>query len=41
MTLFGKQAESFTADDQPVMAFKALKVGDFGGEFWISRDCVM
>lgn len=32
MTLWGKQAESFQATNNPVMAFKAVKVGDFGGE---------
>ncbi|KAG8954188.1 Replication factor A protein 1 [Tulasnella sp. 424] len=31
MTLWGKQAESFHATNNPVMAFKAVKVGDFGG----------
>ncbi|KIO34314.1 hypothetical protein M407DRAFT_16849 [Tulasnella calospora MUT 4182] len=31
MTLWGKQAESFQAGNNPVMAFKAVKVGDFGG----------
>ncbi|ODO10082.1 hypothetical protein I350_02308 [Cryptococcus amylolentus CBS 6273] len=31
LTLWGKQAESFQGDDQPVIAFKGLKVGDFGG----------
>ncbi|KAL6301589.1 replication factor-a protein [Sparassis latifolia] len=31
LTLWGKQAEQFTADDQPVVAFKGVKVGDFGG----------
>ncbi|KAJ9122401.1 hypothetical protein QFC22_001824 [Naganishia vaughanmartiniae] len=32
LTLWGKQAETFTAaDDSPVIAFKGVKVGDFGG----------
>ncbi|WVO12544.1 hypothetical protein L204_100144 [Cryptococcus depauperatus] len=31
LTLWGKQAETFHADDQPVIAFKGVKVGDFGG----------
>ncbi|KAG2362493.1 replication factor-A protein 1 [Suillus spraguei] len=31
LTLWGKQAEQFTADDLPVVAFKGVKVGDFGG----------
>jgi replication factor A1 len=31
LTLWGKQAEQFSADDLPVVAFKGVKVGDFGG----------
>ncbi|KAH7911406.1 hypothetical protein BJ138DRAFT_1179561, partial [Hygrophoropsis aurantiaca] len=31
LTLWGKQAEQFQADDLPVVAFKGVKVGDFGG----------
>jgi ssDNA-binding replication factor A large subunit len=31
LTLWGKQAESFQAEDYPVIAFKGVKVGDFGG----------
>jgi len=31
LTLWGKQAEQYTADDLPVVAFKGVKVGDFGG----------
>ncbi|VDB82701.1 unnamed protein product [Peniophora sp. CBMAI 1063] len=31
MTLWGKQAEQFQASEQDVMAFKGVKVGDFGG----------
>jgi len=31
LTLWGKQAETFTADDDPIIAFKGVKVGDFGG----------
>ncbi|KAL4067797.1 hypothetical protein V8B97DRAFT_1940400 [Scleroderma yunnanense] len=31
LTLWGKQAETFAADDLPVVAFKGVKVGDFGG----------
>jgi replication factor A1 len=31
LTLWGKQAEQFTAEDHPVIAFKGVKVGDFGG----------
>lgn len=32
LTLWGKQAENFKGDDQPVIAAKGVKVGDFGGE---------
>lgn len=31
MTLWGKQAETFQAENNPVIAFKGVKVGDFGG----------
>ncbi|TFK54656.1 replication factor-a protein [Heliocybe sulcata] len=31
LTLWGAQAEQFNADDSPVVAFKGVKVGDFGG----------
>ncbi|WVQ80670.1 hypothetical protein IAT38_002775 [Cryptococcus sp. DSM 104549] len=31
LTLWGKNAETFQADDEPVIAFKGVKVGDFGG----------
>jgi replication factor A1 len=31
LTLWGKQAEQFVAEDKPVIAFKGVKVGDFGG----------
>ncbi|KAI0928948.1 hypothetical protein AcW1_010317 [Taiwanofungus camphoratus] len=31
LTLWGKQAEDFNADDQPIVAFKGVRVGDFGG----------
>jgi replication factor A1 len=31
LTLWGKQAETFNHEDQPVIAFKGVKVGDFGG----------
>ncbi|KAG6917933.1 hypothetical protein DXG01_000370 [Tephrocybe rancida] len=31
LTLWGKQAEQYNADDFPVIAFKGVKVGDFGG----------
>ncbi|KZV65414.1 replication factor-a protein [Peniophora sp. CONT] len=31
MTLWGKQAEQFQASEQDIMAFKGVKVGDFGG----------
>jgi replication factor A1 len=31
MTLWGKQAEQFTAEDHPVIAFRGVKIGDFGG----------
>jgi replication factor A1 len=31
LTLWGRQAESYQANDQPVVAFKGAKVGDFGG----------
>lgn len=33
MTLWGKQAESFSADQGSVGAFKGIRVGDFGGEY--------
>lgn len=33
ITLWGKQAEQYTSDDSPVIAFKGVKVGDFGGRF--------
>lgn len=31
LTLWGKQAEQFAHMDQPVIAFRGVKVGDFGG----------
>jgi replication factor A1 len=31
LTLWDRTAETFDAPDQPVMAFKGVKVGDFGG----------
>ncbi|KAI0064705.1 replication factor-a protein [Artomyces pyxidatus] len=31
LTLWGKQAIQFNATDQPIIAFKGVKVGDFGG----------
>ena len=31
LTLWGKQAESYSLENEPVVAFKAVKVGDFGG----------
>ncbi|CEL63789.1 Replication factor A protein 1 OS=Schizosaccharomyces pombe (strain 972 / ATCC 24843) GN=ssb1 PE=1 SV=1 [Rhizoctonia solani AG-1 IB] len=31
MTIWGKQAETFQAENSPVVAFKGVKVGDFGG----------
>ncbi|PPQ98811.1 hypothetical protein CVT24_003365 [Panaeolus cyanescens] len=31
LTLWGKQAESYDADDAPVVAFKGVKVGEFRG----------
>lgn len=31
LTLWGKQAESFNAHDHPVIAFKSVRVGDYGG----------
>ncbi|KAL7413747.1 hypothetical protein BDY24DRAFT_414880 [Mrakia frigida] len=31
LTLWGKTAENYSAVDQPVIAFKGVKVGDFGG----------
>ncbi|KAL7423241.1 Replication factor A protein 1 [Cryptotrichosporon argae] len=31
LTLWGKNAETFAANDEPVIAFKGVKVGDFGG----------
>ncbi|KAI6166844.1 hypothetical protein EDD17DRAFT_1541509 [Pisolithus thermaeus] len=32
LTLWGRQAETFAADDLAVIAFKSVKVGDFGGK---------
>jgi replication factor A1 len=32
MTLWGKMAESFEHYDSPVVAFKGVKVGDYGGK---------
>jgi replication factor A1 len=37
LTLWGKQAEKWNANDNPVVAFKGVKVGDFGGEFGCSK----
>jgi replication factor A1 len=31
LTLWGKQAKNYSIADQPVIAFKGVKVGDFGG----------
>ncbi|KAK2466831.1 hypothetical protein APHAL10511_001089 [Amanita phalloides] len=31
LTLWGKQAEQYNAPDHPVIAFKGVKVGDYGG----------
>ncbi|KAH8117078.1 replication factor-a protein [Phellopilus nigrolimitatus] len=31
LTLWGKQAESYSAEEHAVIAFKGVKVGDFGG----------
>lgn len=31
LTLWGRTAETFQASDEPVIAFKGVKVGDFGG----------
>lgn len=31
LTLWAKNAEKFTYTDQPVIALKGAKVGDFGG----------
>ncbi|QRV87991.1 damaged DNA binding protein [Ceratobasidium sp. AG-Ba] len=31
LTVWGKQAETFQAENNPVVAFKGAKVGDFGG----------
>ena len=31
VTLWGDQAKKYTAVDQPVLAVKGVKVGDFGG----------
>lgn len=32
LTLWGKQAEQFNASPSTVIAFKGVKVGEFGGE---------
>jgi len=39
MTLWGKTAETFTNEDHPVLAFRGVKVGDYGGLF--QRCCVL
>lgn len=31
LTIWGKQAETFQAENNPVIAFKGVRVGDFGG----------
>ncbi|KAF8077769.1 hypothetical protein FPV67DRAFT_1775138 [Lyophyllum atratum] len=31
LTLWGKQAEQYNSEDFPVIAFKGVKIGDFGG----------
>lgn len=41
LTLWGKQAENFTQEDMPVVAFKGVKVGDFGGESYATLDNVL
>lgn len=33
LTLWGKQAEQYNSEGSPVIAFKGVKVGDFGGNF--------
>ena len=33
MTLWGQVAETFDGSDYPVIAVKAVKVSDFGGQF--------
>jgi Replication protein A OB domain len=33
LTLWGKQAEQYDTEGFPVIAFKGVKVGDFGGDF--------
>lgn len=33
MTVWGKQAETFQAENNPVIAFKGVRVGDFGGRY--------
>ena len=33
LTLWGKQAEQYSSEGSPVIAFKGVKVGDFGGNF--------
>lgn len=33
LTLWGEQAKKYTATDQPVIAVKGVKVGDFGGAY--------
>ena len=33
LTLWGKQAEQYNVEDTPVIAFKGVKVGDFGGKY--------
>ena len=32
LTLWGKQAEQYNSEGTPVIAFKGVKVGDFGGD---------
>lgn len=36
LTLWGKQAESYDAEDAPVVAFKGVKVGEFRGGLSLS-----
>ena len=32
MTFWGRQAENYKETGEPIIAWKAVKVGDFGGE---------
>lgn len=42
LTLWGKQAEEYHEEQHAVLAFKSVRVGDFGGmTFFTRRDCFL